>query len=74
MKKNYLIEPSDIKRIRKMIRLIEKAVVEIILLKELRPPETNNFAPAQTDVIEESYFVERQLELFQYAKNDSESF
>jgi hypothetical protein len=71
MKKSYLLENSDIQRIRKMVRLIEKAVAEIIILKELRVPETDPFAPAQSDLIEESHFVEQQLDLLKYLEDHS---
>ncbi len=64
MKKSYHLNSRDIRRLRHMVRLVEKAVVEIVKLKEFIPPETYPFAPAQTDVIEETYFVEQQLKLF----------
>lgn len=67
MKNTYLLDTRDIRRIRHMAQLLEKAVVEIIALKQLKIPETNPFAPMQTDLIEETHFIEQQLDLLEYA-------
>lgn len=72
MKKSYLMENQDIRRIRKMVRLLEKAIVEIIELKKLVAPKTDPFAPAQTDLIEETHFIEQQLDFF--AREHFESY
>ena len=71
MKKSYLLENQDIRRIRKMIRLLEKAIVEIVELKKLVAPKTDPFAPGQTDLIEETHFIEQQLNLFAAEHFDS---
>ena len=67
IKNSYVLDIGDIRRLRHMIRLLEKAVVEIVLLKKLDPPATDPFAPAQTDLIEEAYFIDQQLDLLEYA-------
>jgi hypothetical protein len=74
MKKSYHLDSRDIKRLRHMVRLVEKAVVEIVKLKEFIPPETYPFAPAQTDVIEETHFVEQQLNLFRTDNQNLDQF
>ena len=71
MKKSYLLENQDIRRIRKMIRLLEKAIVEIVELKKLVAPKIDPFAPGQTDLIEETHFIEQQLDLFTAEHFDS---
>lgn len=71
MKKSYLLENRDIRRIRKMVRILENAIIEIVELKKLVAPKTDPFAPAQTDLIEEAYFIERQLDLFAAEHFDS---
>ncbi len=74
MKKSYHLNNRDIRRLRHMVRLVERAIVEIVKLKEFIPPETYPFAPAQTDVIEESFFVEQQLNLFMTENQNSDQF
>ncbi len=73
MKKIYLLEKEDFRKIRKMLRLVEKAIVEIIKLKEIKKPNLDPFPPAQTDVIEETWFVEQQLSLFNKIQENSDS-
>jgi hypothetical protein len=73
VKSQYVLDIHDIRRLRHMIRLLEKAIVEIVLLKKLTPPAIDPFAPAQTDLIEETHFIEQQLDLLEYAaEQDSE--
>jgi len=67
VKSTYVLDINDIRRLRHMIKLLEKAVVEIVLLKKLEAQPTNPFAPAQTDLIEETHFIEQQLDLLEYA-------
>lgn len=67
IKNSYVLDVADIRRLRHMIRLLEKAVVEIVLLKKLAPPDTDPYAPAQTDLIEEAYLINQQLDLLEYA-------
>jgi len=67
VKSTYVLDINDIRRLRHMLKLLEKAVVEIVLLKKLEAPPTNPFAPAQTDLIEETHFIEQQLDLLEYA-------
>lgn len=71
IKNSYVLDAADIRRLRRMIRLLEKAVVEIVLLKRLVPPDTDPYAPAQTDLIEEASFIEHQLDLLEYAAEKS---
>lgn len=74
IKNTFCLDISDVRRLRHMIRLLEKAVVEIVLLKKLQPPTTDPYAPAQTDLIEETHFIEQQLDLLEYAaKQNSQS-
>lgn len=67
VKSSYVLDVADIRRLRHMVRLLEKAVVEIVLLKKLAPPETDPYAPAQSDLIEEADFIGKQLDLLEYA-------
>ncbi|NJL26305.1 MAG: hypothetical protein HC902_14930 [Calothrix sp. SM1_5_4] len=69
---SYVLDVADIRRLRHMIRLLEKAVVEIVFLKKLAPPDTDPYAPAQTDLIEEACFIDQQLDLLEYAAEKSE--
>ena len=73
VKSTYVLDINDIRRLRHMLKLLEKAVIEIVLLKKLEPPLTDPFAPAQTDLIEETHFIDQQLDLLEYdAEKESE--
>ncbi len=71
MKNIYLLDARDLKRLRHMARLLERAITEIVELKKLVPPSTDPFAPAQSDLIEEAHFVEQQLDLLEYAQEQT---
>lgn len=74
MKKTFLLESPDIQKIRKTIRLLEKTVVEIIHLTEIARPKMDPFAPAQSDLTEETHFVQEQLELLRWHQEHSDSY
>ena len=66
MQNLYLLDKQDIKRIREMVDLLEKAVQEIIELKQITTVKTDPYAAAQSDLIEEESFIEQQLDFFNH--------
>ena len=65
MRKQYLIDHKDLRRIRKMIKLVDSAINEIIAIKKLKTEKPDTLGPAQTDLIEEEWFAHQQINLFE---------
>ncbi len=61
----YLMTPADIKRLRKLVRVLEKAIAELVELKRITTfdDQRNYHPPFESDLIEEQSFIEYQLEL-----------
>lgn len=57
MKKQYLINTDDLKRLRKMIKILDRAIMEIIQIKQLKTEIADNYGPAQSDLVEEEGFA-----------------
>lgn len=67
LKNLYLLTHADLKKMRKFVRLLESAVVEIAELKRVTTFESDrreSFPPAESDLIEERSFINNQFELF----------
>lgn len=65
MKPQYLIDTGDLKRLRKMIKLLDSAITEIIQAKKLKTEKLDPHGPAQSDLIEEEWFARQQLTFFE---------
>ena len=73
--KQYLLNGKDVRKIKRMVRLLDKALAEIVQLKALRDPdEPFPHPPAQSDLIEESWFVEQQLSLIEHIPSRTDDF
>jgi len=61
-KKLYLLTPTEIKRIRKLVRHLERALQELVEMKRITTFDDlrESFPPCESDLIEESSF-ENQL-------------
>ena len=63
LKNLYLLTPADLKKMRRLIRHLDKALAELCELKRVvtfdqRP---NPYPPHESDFIEEASFIEHQL-------------
>ncbi len=65
-KKLYLLTPKDIRKIRSLVKILEKAIVELAELKRITTFDDDRrfYTPHESDLIEEQYFLEKQLEFF----------
>jgi hypothetical protein len=70
MKKLFLLTPADIKRMRKLVRHLDRALCELVEIKRVTTfdDQRRHYSPGECDLIEESAFVEYQLE-FQLKDN-----
>lgn len=59
----FLLTPREIKRMRKLVRHLERALRELIELKRITTFDDlrESFPPHESDLIEEASFIERQL-------------
>ena len=65
MKKQYLIDNKDLRRIKQMIKLVDRAIIEIIAIKELKTEKPDTLGSGQSDLIEEEWFARQQMNLFE---------
>jgi hypothetical protein len=66
MKNIYLLNQADLKKMRKLTRLLACAIIELIELKKVTTPGDvgrEYYPPAESDLIEERSFLEYQLKL-----------
>jgi len=63
LKNLYLLTPSDLKRLRRLVRHLDKALAELIELKRITTfdADRESFPPHESDLIEETSFIEHQL-------------
>jgi hypothetical protein len=64
LKNLYLLTPDDLKRIRKLVRHLDRALRELVELKRITTFDDlrESFPPHESDLIEEASFIEHQLE------------
>lgn len=64
IKNLFLLTPADIKRIRKLVRHLDRALSELIELKRITTFDDQRelYPPHESDLLEELSFIERQLE------------
>jgi hypothetical protein len=62
----HLLAQEDIRKIKKLVRILEKALVELVELKRVTTfdDERNHYTPHASDLIEEQSYLEYQLEFF----------
>jgi hypothetical protein len=62
----YLLTPKDLRKIRNLVRILEKAITEIAELNRITTfdDQRRSYQPHESDLIEEQYFLEKQLEFF----------
>jgi len=70
MKKLFLLSPDDIRRMRKLIHHLDRALCELIELKRVTTfdDQRQHYTPGECDLIEDASFIENQLE-FHFKNN-----
>lgn len=63
LKNLYLLTPADLKRMRRLVRTLDRALIELIELKRVTTfdDERPSCPPHESDLIEEASFIEHQL-------------
>lgn len=74
LKNLFLLTPADLKRMRKLVRHLDRALRELVELKRVTTFDDlrQSFPPHEADLIEESSFIEHQLAF--HLKNDDQDF
>jgi hypothetical protein len=74
LKSLFLLTPADLKRMRKLIRHLDRALRELVELKRITTFDDlrESFPPHESDLIEESSFIEHQLAF--HLKKDNQEF
>lgn len=73
MKNIYILSNTDIKKLKQLTRILEKALVELIELRRVTNFDDNvrnYYPPAESDLIEERSFLEYQLNLIPPEQNE----
>jgi hypothetical protein len=63
MQKIYILTPTELKTIKKIVGLLENALIELIRTHQFKP-DLERYPPAHSDLVEEEYFRRNQLKLF----------
>lgn len=71
LKNLYLLTPADLKRMRKLVRILDRALAELVELKRITTfdDQRPSYPPHESDLAEEASFIEQQL-VFPIASGD----
>ena len=63
LKTLYLLSPADLKRMRKLVRLLDRALAELVVQKRITTfdDDRRSYPPCESDLIEEASFIDYQL-------------